>query len=71
MGTVDGCDNYILVDVGANLVNKKFTRDMESVIQRAKDAGKLKLMILDSKIYSLQFYSNLFVSYLKYLKVGN
>lgn len=32
-------ENYILVDVGANLTNKKYTRDLESVIQRARDAG--------------------------------
>ena len=33
-------DNYIIVDVGANLTNKKFSRDLDAVIQRAKDAGK-------------------------------
>lgn len=32
-------ENYILVDVGANLTNKKFGRDLESVVKRAKDAG--------------------------------
>lgn len=32
-------ENYILVDTGANLTNKKFGRDLESVIKRAKDAG--------------------------------
>ncbi|XP_012272082.1 uncharacterized protein LOC105695257 isoform X2 [Orussus abietinus] len=32
-------ENYILVDVGANLTNKKYSRDLDSVIQRAKDAG--------------------------------
>lgn len=34
-------DNYILVDIGANLTNKKFARDLDSVIQRAKQAGKI------------------------------
>ena len=33
-------DNYIIVDVGANLTNKKFARDLDAVIQRAKEAGK-------------------------------
>ena len=33
-------NNYIIVDVGANLTNKKFSRDLDAVIQRAKDAGK-------------------------------
>ena len=32
-------DNYLLVDVGASLTNKKFSKDLDSVIQRAKDAG--------------------------------
>lgn len=32
-------ENYILIDVGANLTNKKYTRDLDSVIQRAKDSG--------------------------------
>lgn len=32
-------ENYIVIDVGANLTNKKFGRDLDSVIQRAKDAG--------------------------------
>ncbi len=33
-------ENYIIVDVGANLTNKKFSRDLDSVLQRAKDSGK-------------------------------
>lgn len=33
-------ENLIVVDVGANLTNKKYTRDLDSVIQRAKDSGK-------------------------------
>jgi len=32
-------DNYLLIDVGSNMVNKKFNRDLESVLQRAKDSG--------------------------------
>ena len=38
-GPNEAAENYILIDVGANLTNKKFTRDLDSVIQRAKDAG--------------------------------
>ena len=37
-------NNYIIVDVGANLTNKKFSRDLDAVIQRAKDAGKCHLI---------------------------
>lgn len=35
------CDteNYILVDIGANLTNKKFVKDLDSVIARARNAG--------------------------------
>lgn len=33
-------DNLIVVDVGANLTNKKYSRDLDSVVQRAKDSGK-------------------------------
>jgi TatD DNase family protein len=32
-------ENYIIVDIGANLTNKKYGRDLDSVVQRAKDAG--------------------------------
>lgn len=35
-----GCyENLIVIDIGANLTNKKYGRDLDSVIQRAKDAG--------------------------------
>ena len=33
-------ENLIVVDAGANLTNKKYSRDLDSVVQRAKDAGK-------------------------------
>lgn len=32
-------ENYILIDIGANLTHKKFLKDLESVIARAKDSG--------------------------------
>lgn len=35
-------ENLIVVDIGANLTNKKYSRDLDSVVQRAKDAGTLK-----------------------------
>jgi hypothetical protein len=38
-------ENYIIVDVGANLTNKKYGRDLDSVIQRAKDAGMFIYLI--------------------------
>ena len=39
-------ENYIVVDIGANLTNKKYGRDLDSVIQRAKDAGNFGSPIL-------------------------
>lgn len=40
-------DNYLLIDVGSNMVNKKFSRDLESVLQRAKDSGESYCFLLD------------------------
>lgn len=38
-------DNYLLIDVGSNMINKKFSRDLESVLQRAKDSGVFRFRI--------------------------
>ncbi|KAK7590299.1 hypothetical protein V9T40_001912 [Parthenolecanium corni] len=46
------CNNYILIDVGASITNKKFTRDVDSVIQRAKDAGLQKIIVPASSLRS-------------------
>lgn len=43
-------ENYILVDVGANLTNRKFNRDLESVIGRAKDSGVQKIIVSSTSI---------------------
>ena len=45
-GLMKKLNNYIIVDVGANLTNKKFSRDLDAVIQRAKDAGECYSNIL-------------------------
>lgn len=34
-------ENLILIDVGANLTNKKYSRDLDAVVQRAQDSGQL------------------------------
>ena len=34
MASLPKLDNYIIVDIGANLTNKKFNRDLDAVIQR-------------------------------------
>lgn len=38
-------ENLILIDVGANLTNKKYSRDLDAVIQRAQDSGQLNLFL--------------------------
>jgi len=43
-------ENYVLIDVGANLTNKKFMRDLGSVISRAKDAGVQKIIVYSSSL---------------------
>lgn len=43
-------ENLILIDVGANLTNKKYSRDLDAVVQRAQDSGTILNRL---KIYSL------------------
>ena len=38
-------EEYLLVDVGANLTNKKFLRDLDTLIHRAQNAGVRKIII--------------------------
>ena len=45
-GMMDNLSNYIIVDIGANLTNKKFSRDLDQVIKRATGAGALSKNIL-------------------------
>lgn len=51
-------ENYILIDVGANLTNKKYGRDLDSVVQRAKDSGKClvcwRTLIIENYIVGVQ-----------------
>lgn len=44
-------DSYILIDIGANLTNKKFTRDIDSVVRRAKDAGVQKIIVTGTSVH--------------------
>uniref|UniRef100_A0A1B6JW33 Deoxyribonuclease TATDN1 n=1 Tax=Homalodisca liturata TaxID=320908 RepID=A0A1B6JW33_9HEMI len=45
-------ENYILIDTGTNLTNKKFGRDLESVVKRATDAGVQKMVVSGNSIKS-------------------
>lgn len=49
---LDKLSNYIIVDIGANLTNKKFSRDLDQVIQRAREAGVTKIMVTGTSIHS-------------------
>nr|CAG4646344.1 EOG090X080R [Macrothrix elegans] len=42
--------SYILVDIGANLTNSKYSRDLDSVVERAKDAGVRKIMVTGASV---------------------
>ncbi|KFM79501.1 Tat-linked quality control protein TatD, partial [Stegodyphus mimosarum] len=43
---------YFITDVCANLTNKKFARDVDSVIQRAQNAGVKKIIVCGNNIQS-------------------
>lgn len=45
-------DQYFITDVCANLTNKKFARDVDSVIQRAQNAGVKKIIVSSNNIQS-------------------
>jgi len=49
---MDKLSNYIIVDIGANLTNKKFSRDLDQVIKRATDAGVSKIMVTGTSLHS-------------------
>ena len=49
---MDNLSNYIIVDIGANLTNKKFSRDLDQVIQRATDSGVSKIMVTGTSLHS-------------------
>ena len=49
---LDKLSNYIIVDIGANLTNKKFSRDLDQVIQRAREAGVTKIRVTGTSIHS-------------------
>lgn len=52
MSELMNTENYLMVDIGANLTNKKFTRDLDSVVSRARDAGVQKIMVTGITVHS-------------------
>lgn len=47
-----GIENLIIIDCGANLTNKKYTRDLEQVIKRATESGVKKIMVPGNSVRS-------------------
>ena len=54
-------ENLIVIDSGANLTNKKYSRDLDSVIQRAQDAGKLNSFSFEI-IHSIRSIHSIYVA---------
>nr|CAG4650241.1 EOG090X080R [Sida crystallina] len=42
--------SFVLIDIGANLTNSKYARDLDSVIDRAKDSGVRKIMVTGASV---------------------
>lgn len=45
-------ENLIIIDAGANLTNKKYTRDLDLVIKRATESGVKKIMVPGNSVRS-------------------
>lgn len=54
-------ENLILIDVGANLTNKKYSRDLDAVVQRAQDSGQFAFIF--SGIFFVWFFFCFLVKY--------
>ena len=44
--TLDIAGHYLLIDIGANLANRKFSKDLDAVLQRARDVGNDNKMLI-------------------------
>lgn len=42
--------HYLMIDVGANLTNKKYQRDLDTVVQRAQEAGVQKIVVTGTSL---------------------
>ena len=61
--------SYILIDIGANLTSSKYSRDLDSVIERAKDAG-VKLFFSNFKHCLIDFAQFEFIGVRKIMVTG-
>lgn len=39
-------ENLILIDCGSNLANKKYARDLDQILKRAKEAGQVSFLLI-------------------------
>lgn len=44
--------HYLLIDIGANLTNRKFAKDLDAVLQRARDVGESVVKVSESAFLS-------------------
>lgn len=49
-------ENLILIDAGANLTNKKYSRDLDAVIQRAQDSGTPNAFHMPFRFHRFRIY---------------
>jgi uncharacterized integral membrane protein len=59
--SLNDVNNYLMIDIGANLTNRKFAKDLDSVVQRAKESG-FQLLILVQKFLLLLLLLIFFVN---------
>lgn len=49
---MDERNKYFMIDCGTLLTNRKYQKDLDSVIERAKDSGNC---VLNGKVFKTQF----------------
>ncbi len=56
--SLNDVNNYLMIDIGANLTNRKFAKDLDSVVQRAKESGFQLLIVVQKFLLLLIFFVN-------------
>jgi TatD DNase family protein len=56
--SLNDVNNYLMIDIGANLTNRKFAKDLDSVVQRAKESGFQLLINVQNLLLLLIFVVN-------------
>ena len=58
----DVASSFVLVDIGANLTSSKYARDLDSVLERAKDAGIQFHYYFQIACYGTHFYQLFYIT---------